>query len=49
MSARVHTLARAFRAIFGRKARKIPLDAGSSCPNRDGALSRGGCLFCNTA
>lgn len=49
MTARVHTLAQAFRALFGRKAKKIPLDAGSSCPNRDGALSRGGCLFCNAA
>ncbi len=49
MTARVHTLAQAFRAIFGRKAKKIPLDAGSSCPNRDGAFSRGGCLFCNAA
>ncbi|WP_043599867.1 TIGR01212 family radical SAM protein [Solidesulfovibrio magneticus] len=49
MTARVHTLAQAFRAVFGRKAKKIPLDAGSSCPNRDGALSRGGCLFCNAA
>ena len=49
MPPRVHTLSQAFRAIFGRRAKKIPLDAGSSCPNRDGALSRGGCLFCNAA
>ena len=47
MPLRVHTLSQAFRAIFGRRAKKIPLDAGSSCPNRDGTLSRGGCLFCN--
>ena len=26
---------------------KIPLDAGASCPNRDGTLSRAGCTFCN--
>lgn len=49
MSSRVRTLSQAFRAIFGRRAKKIPLDAGSSCPNRDGTLSRGGCLFCNAA
>lgn len=38
-----------FRGIFGAPARKVPLDAGFSCPNRDGTLSRSGCLFCNTA
>lgn len=27
--------------------RKIPVDAGASCPVRDGRLSRGGCAFCN--
>ncbi|WP_247648472.1 TIGR01212 family radical SAM protein [Pseudodesulfovibrio sp. zrk46] len=26
---------------------KIPLDAGFSCPNRDGTLSKAGCIFCN--
>lgn len=41
-----------FRARLGgpaRPARKIPLDAGFSCPNRDGTLSRSGCSFCNPA
>jgi radical SAM protein (TIGR01212 family) len=31
---------------FGKKVRKVPLDAGSTCPNRDGMLSRSGCVFC---
>jgi uncharacterized protein len=31
---------------FGQKVTKIALDAGLSCPNRDGTLSRGGCIFC---
>ncbi|MEF2229455.1 MAG: TIGR01212 family radical SAM protein [Pseudodesulfovibrio sp.] len=35
------------RRRFGERVLKIPLDAGFSCPNRDGALSRAGCLFCN--
>ncbi len=35
------------RERFGRKIRKIPLDAGSTCPNRDGYLSHKGCVFCN--
>jgi radical SAM protein (TIGR01212 family) len=33
--------------IFGERVRKIPLDAGFSCPNRDGTLGREGCIFCN--
>lgn len=36
-----------WKALFGKPARKIPLDAGFSCPNRDGTLSREGCAFCN--
>jgi radical SAM protein (TIGR01212 family) len=26
---------------------KITVDAGLTCPNRDGTLSRGGCIYCN--
>jgi hypothetical protein len=36
-----------WREVFGRPARKIPLDAGFSCPNRDGTIALGGCSFCN--
>lgn len=36
-----------FRARLGGPVRKVPLDAGFSCPNRDGSLSRAGCSFCN--
>ena len=32
---------------FGEKIFKIPLDAGFTCPNRDGKISRGGCIFCS--
>ncbi len=32
---------------FGQKVQKIPLDVGSTCPNRDGTLSVTGCTFCN--
>jgi len=35
------------RNIFGRRVQKIPLDAGLSCPNRDGTISTGGCIYCN--
>ena len=42
-----NALSARWRALFGRHARKIPLDAGFTCPNRDGTLSTGGCSFCN--
>ncbi len=32
---------------FGVKVYKITLDAGFSCPNRDGTVSNGGCIFCD--
>lgn len=35
------------RQIFGEKVFKVPLDAGFTCPNRDGTLGRGGCVYCS--
>ncbi|MBU5592178.1 TIGR01212 family radical SAM protein [Clostridium sp. MSJ-4] len=35
------------RNKFGEKVFKISLDAGFSCPNRDGTISTGGCIFCS--
>lgn len=32
---------------FGVKVYKVTLDAGFSCPNRDGTISKGGCIFCD--
>ena len=32
---------------FGAKVYKVTLDAGFSCPNRDGKISSGGCIFCD--
>ena len=32
---------------FGQRVQKITLDAGLSCPNRDGRVGTGGCLYCN--
>lgn len=32
---------------FGAKVYKITIDAGFSCPNRDGHISTGGCIFCD--
>jgi len=44
---RYRSLSTYFRERYKGQVRKIPLDAGFSCPNRDGTISRGGCVFCN--
>jgi radical SAM protein (TIGR01212 family) len=36
------------REIFGERVQKISLDAGFTCPNRDGTISRGGCIYCDS-
>lgn len=36
-----------FRSMFGGRVHKITVDAGFSCPNRDGKISYGGCIYCN--
>ena len=36
-----------YREIFGKKAAKISLDGGFTCPNRDGTCGERGCLFCS--
>ena len=35
-----------YKETFGCKVYKLSLDAGLSCPNRDGTLGTGGCIFC---
>lgn len=35
------------KKTFGGKVQKIALDAGFTCPNRDGNLATGGCIFCS--
>ncbi|MGE5630829.1 MAG: TIGR01212 family radical SAM protein [Caulobacteraceae bacterium] len=44
---RYHTLNYYLREKFGEKVFKISLDAGFTCPNRDGRVSTGGCVFCS--
>jgi len=36
------------RGRFGCRVQKITVDAGLSCPNRDGAVATGGCIYCNS-
>lgn len=40
------TLSEHYRETFGCKVYKLSLDGGFSCPNRDGRLGTGGCIFC---
>ena len=35
-----------YKARFGCKVYKLSLDGGFTCPNRDGTLGYGGCIFC---
>ena len=44
---RYHSLNYYLRNKFGEKVYKISLDGGFTCPNRDGKISKSGCLFCS--
>lgn len=37
------------RRTFGCRVHKISLDAGFTCPNRDGSVAVGGCIYCHNA
>jgi len=43
---RYRTFSRFLRERYGGKVWKIPVDAGFSCPNRDGTRGHDGCTFC---
>lgn len=45
----VHTFGQWLLARHGERVHKIALDAGFTCPNRDGSKGVGGCTFCNNA
>lgn len=47
MQKRYRDLNTYFREMFGHRVHKITIDAGTTCPNRDGTLSTGGCIYCN--
>ena len=38
-----------YRAKFGCKVYKLSIDGGFTCPNRDGTVGVGGCIFCSAA
>lgn len=36
-----------FKRTFGSRVQKVSIDAGFTCPNRDGTVGVGGCTYCN--
>lgn len=47
MEKRYNSFSTHLKQKFGAKVYKITLDAGFSCPNRDGTISNCGCIFCD--
>ena len=47
MNIRYNDLNTYLRSLYGCRVQKITIDAGLSCPNRDGTLATGGCIYCN--
>jgi radical SAM protein (TIGR01212 family) len=46
-TSRYRDLNTALREKFGCRVQKVTLDAALTCPNRDGTLGVGGCIYCN--
>ena len=47
LSDRVNTLGQDLLRRYGERVHKLAINAGFTCPNRDGSKGRGGCTFCN--
>lgn len=47
LSQHVNTFGQAMLRRYGERVHKVALDAGFTCPNRDGTMGIGGCTFCN--
>lgn len=45
---RYRSLSSWLKELFSEPVRKITIDAGLGCPNRDGTLGLGGCIYCNS-
>ena len=44
---RYHTLDYYYKTRFNEKVFKVSLNAGFSCPNIDGTVGHGGCIYCS--
>ena len=47
MQKRYYPFSKYLKETFNKKVYKITLDGGFNCPNRDGTISSGGCIFCD--
>lgn len=47
MKKRYQSFNQAMQMMYGHKVYKISLDGGMTCPNRDGTIGTGGCIFCD--
>jgi radical SAM protein (TIGR01212 family) len=46
-SRRINMASNYLKKNFGMRIQKVTIDAGFTCPNRDGTLGKGGCAYCN--
>ncbi|MCL2761356.1 MAG: TIGR01212 family radical SAM protein [Desulfuromonadales bacterium] len=46
---RINSYGYYLRRRFGQRISKVNVDAGFTCPNRDGAKGSGGCIYCNNS
>ena len=46
---RIHSYGHYLRRRFGCRVSKVNVDAGFTCPNRDGSKGTGGCIYCNNS
>ncbi len=44
---RYNTFSEELKRVFGCRIQRISVDAGFTCPNRDGTIGSGGCIFCS--
>jgi len=47
LSEHILTFGQLMQQRYGEHVHKVAIDAGFTCPNRDGSIGRGGCTFCN--
>ena len=47
MELRYNSFGQYMKKQFGTNVYKVNIDAGFTCPNRDGSLGFGGCIYCN--
>ena len=45
----IHSYGHYLRRRFGCRVSKVNVDAGFTCPNRDGSKGMGGCIYCNNS